>query len=67
MNIKKIIRDDVLERFIEYVKIDTESTRHSNSTPSTNGQWDLLNLLKTQLESLGVKDISLNDMGYLPH
>lgn len=45
----------LLDRFIRYVKIDTQSDEESSSTPSTSKQYDLLNLLKKELEELGVK------------
>lgn len=46
----------LLERFIRYVKIDTQSDDFSNETPSTKKQFDLLNLLKQELDDLGVKN-----------
>lgn len=45
----------LLDRFIRYVKIDTQSSEESTSTPSTLKQLDLLKLLKEELEELGVK------------
>jgi tripeptide aminopeptidase len=36
-----------------------------NETPSTECQWDLLNLLREELEALGIQDITLDDHGYL--
>ena len=45
----------LLDRFIRYVKIDTQSDEESSSTPSTSKQYDLLNLLKKELEELSVK------------
>lgn len=45
----------LLDRFIRYVKIDTQSDEESSLTPSTLKQYDLLNLLKKELEELGVK------------
>ncbi len=46
----------LLERFISYIKIDTQSDDFSESTPSTKKQFDLLNLLKQELDKLGVKN-----------
>ena len=45
----------LLDRFIRYVKIDTQSDEESTLTPSTLKQLDLLKLLKEELEQLGVK------------
>ena len=46
----------LLDRFLEYVKIDTQSDDFSTTTPSTKKQFNLLNLLKKQLDELGVKN-----------
>ena len=54
----------LLERFIRYVKIDTQSNDESTSTPSTSKQWDLLNLLKSELDALGVQN-ELTETGRL--
>lgn len=45
----------LLERFLNYVKIDTQSDEHSDATPSTKKQFDLLHLLQKELNELGVK------------
>ena len=46
----------LLERFIRYVKIDTQSDDFSNTTPTTLKQFDLLNLLKKELDELKVQN-----------
>ena len=46
----------LLERFIKYVKIDTQSNDYSNDTPTTQKQFNLLNLLKSELDALNVKN-----------
>ena len=46
----------LLERFIRCVKIDTQSDDFSSTTPSTKKQFDLLNLLKKELDELKVKN-----------
>ncbi len=56
---------DLLERFLRYVRIDTRSNDQSASTPSTPGQWDLLRLLATELQALGLADVTLTEHGYL--
>lgn len=45
----------LLENFLKYVRIDTQSDENSSTSPSTKKQYDLLNLLKSQLEELNVK------------
>ena len=56
---------DLLDRFLRYVRIDTRSNDQSAGTPSTPGQWDLLRLLATELQALGLADVSLTEHGYL--
>ena len=47
--------DENLERFIRYIKIDTQSDDESSSTPSAMKEFDLLNLLKKELAELGIE------------
>ncbi|NDV66318.1 peptidase T [Bacteroides sp. 224] len=56
---------NVADRFLRYVKINTESNEDSKLTPSTPGQMDFARNLKLELESLGLEDISLDENGYL--
>lgn len=55
----------VTDRFLEYVKFDTQSDEQTNMTPSTPGQMVFAKYLKEQLESMGLEEISLDDNGYL--
>lgn len=55
----------VVEKFIRYVKIDTQSDRDAKSCPSTEKQLDLARLLFSELQALGVQDLSLDENGYL--
>ncbi|MTD39866.1 peptidase T [Erwinia sp. CPCC 100877] len=57
--------DKLLERFLHYVSLDTQSKPGVRHVPSTEGQWKLLRLLETQLEELGLVDITLSDRGTL--
>ncbi len=59
------MKEKVLERFLRYIKIDTQSDENSETTPSTEKQFNLAKVLKQELESLGLKDISLDDKCYL--
>jgi tripeptide aminopeptidase len=56
---------NLLTRFLEYVTIDTQSDADSSTIPSTLKQFNLINLLKKQLQELGVKDIRLDPTGNL--
>ena len=42
----------LLERFLRYVKIDTQSDPDSTTYPSTEGQWDLLRMLEAELKEI---------------
>lgn len=47
----------VIEKFLEYVKIDTQSSEESTSKPSTSKQHDLAKILERQLQEMGAQDI----------
>ena len=55
----------LVERFLEYVKFDTQSDENTNLTPSTPGQMVFANYLKGELEKMGLSEITLDDNGYL--
>ena len=55
----------VIERFLKYVTFDTQSDESTGVTPSTPKQMVFARYLKEELEKLGLKDISLNENGYL--
>jgi tripeptide aminopeptidase len=57
--------ETVLDRFLRYVVIDTQSKEDSDTYPSTSKQFDLLNLLVTELKSLGASDVSIDKYGYV--
>lgn len=53
------------ERFITYAKVFTTSSETSGTTPSTQEQFNLLNMLKDELVSIGIANVVLTDNGYL--
>jgi len=55
----------VLDRFLRYVVIDTQSVEDSATYPSTAKQYDLLRLLADELRTIGATDVELDDHGYL--
>ncbi|MDI6878790.1 MAG: peptidase T [Desulfitobacteriaceae bacterium] len=55
----------VLERFLQYVRIDTRSNEDSTTVPSTPNQLDLARVLHNELKALGLKDVLLDDKGYV--
>lgn len=54
-----------IDRFRNYVKIDTQSDPTSTAHPSTEKQKDLSRLLAEELKELGLHDITLDEYGYL--
>ena len=59
------MREKVLERFLKYTAIDTQSDPESKTSPSTSKQFDLARLLVKELEDLGLEDISLDERCYV--
>ncbi|MEB6291120.1 peptidase T [Staphylococcus xylosus] len=58
------MKQDIIERLTRYVTIDTQSDPESNTTPSTEKQWDLLNLLIDELTDFGL-ETDIDEQGYL--
>ncbi len=56
---------NLVDRFLQYVKFDTQSDELTNLTPSTPGQMIFARHLKDELQSLGLQDITLDGNGYL--
>ena len=56
---------NVVDRFLQYVKFDTQSDELTNLTPSTPGQMVFAEHLEKELRSMGLQDISLDENGYL--
>jgi len=56
---------NLVDRFLDYVKFDTQSDELTNMTPSTPGQMVFAKHLHSKLEEMGLSDISLDDNGYL--
>ena len=55
----------IIDRFISYVTIDTESDPTSDSTPSTEKQWDLANKLVEELKAIGLSDVTIDENAYI--
>ena len=55
----------IIDRFISYVTIDTESDPNSTTTPSTPKQWDLANKLVEELKTIGLQDVTIDDKAYI--
>ncbi|WP_339708879.1 peptidase T [uncultured Kriegella sp.] len=55
----------IIDRFISYVSIDTQSDPTSKTTPSTEKQWHLADLLVDELKKIGMRDVSIDANAYI--
>lgn len=55
----------VVERFMRYVQIDTQSDPHSNTSPTTEKQKDLSSVLSFELQEMGLSSVSESEYGYV--
>jgi len=60
-----IEKQHLIDRFISYVTLDTESDPESNTTPSTSKQWNLANLLVEELKQIGMQDVTIDENAYI--
>ena len=56
---------NVIDRFIKYAKIDTQSDENSTQTPSTQKQFNLAKLVENEMKEMGLQDVSLDNKCYL--
>ena len=59
------LAEDVLERFLRYVVVDTQADPDSTTYPSTAKQLDLCRLLVEELREIGLEDVELTEPGYV--
>jgi tripeptide aminopeptidase len=59
------VQEDVLERLLRYVRIDTSSDQDSETYPSTAKQRDLGEVLERELREIGLDDVELTEHGYV--
>ncbi len=60
-----ITKEHIIKRFISYVTIDTESDPDSETTPSSEKQWNLANKLAEELKEIGMQDVSIDGNAYI--
>lgn len=58
-------KQHILDRFISYITIDTESDPNSETTPSTEKQWDLAHKLVEDLKAIGMSNVTIDDNAYI--
>jgi tripeptide aminopeptidase len=56
---------DVLERFLRYVRVDTQSAREQEQTPSSPGQFELARMLVAELRAIGLEDAAVDERCYV--
>ena len=59
------LAEDAAERLVRYARIETQSDEESETYPSTDGQLDLLRLLRDELEQIGLADATIDEHGYV--
>ncbi|MCY8485044.1 peptidase T [Bacillus atrophaeus] len=59
------MKNEIIERFTTYVKVDTQSNENNNTCPSTPGQLTLANMLVEELKSIGMEEAAIDENGYV--
>jgi tripeptide aminopeptidase len=59
------MKEEILERFLRYIKIDTRSDESSETCPSTAKQLNLAKVLVDELNKMKLQDVSLDENGYI--
>ncbi|MGE0909042.1 peptidase T [Bacillus atrophaeus] len=59
------MKNEIIERFTTYVKIDTQSNENNDTCPSTPGQLTLANMLVEELKSIGMEEAAIDENGYV--
>ncbi len=59
------MKNEIIERFISYVKVDTQSNDESETCPSTPGQLVLANMLVEELKEIGLEEVTIDENGYV--
>ncbi|EUJ58862.1 peptidase T [Listeria fleischmannii] len=59
------MREELIERFTTYVKVDTQSNEESTTCPTTEGQRELGAILVNELKEIGMSDVTMDENGYV--
>ncbi|MCY7806212.1 peptidase T [Bacillus spizizenii] len=59
------MKEEIIERFTTYVRVDTQSDESVDTCPSTPGQLTLGNMLVDELKSIGMQDVTIDENGYV--
>lgn len=60
-----IEKQHIIDRFVSYITVDTQSDPDSETTPSTAKQWDLANALVKELKEIGMQDVTIDENAYI--
>jgi tripeptide aminopeptidase len=60
-----ILKEELIKRLTTYAKIDTQSDENSDTIPTTTGQLELVDVLKKELEEIGMEEVEADENGYL--
>lgn len=63
--VKMNVMHQIKDRFLRYVRIDTQSDPESETTPSTEKQWELARLLVKELEEMGMEEVTIDENAYV--
>ncbi|WP_039944515.1 peptidase T [Thermicanus aegyptius] len=59
------LKQEIVERFFTYVKVDTQSNEEKSTCPSTPGQFTLARMLVDELKKIGMEEVTLDENGYV--
>jgi tripeptide aminopeptidase len=59
------MKQEILNRFLRYIQIDTQSEENSKTYPSTKKQFDLAKILVDELKKIGLRDVEVDEYGYV--
>jgi len=59
------VKQDIIKRFVSYVKVDTQSNEANETCPSTDGQWTLAKMLVEELKNIGMTEVMVDDNAYV--
>ncbi|GMO00570.1 peptidase T [Parageobacillus thermoglucosidasius] len=59
------MKQEIIERFTKYVKVNTQSDPNSDTCPSTPGQLELGNMLVEELKAIGMEEVTMDENGYV--
>lgn len=59
------VKENIINRFISYAVVDTQSNESNSECPSTPGQLTLANLLVEELKEIGMAEVTIDENGYV--